>query len=612
MNHRAIDPLAGLATAFLLGQGAIANLWLIVALDHRFSSQVIWLAAGVLFLSGIREIQNQLRTLKTDFSRQWSTIQQSSLIAKCVLGGIVFLALLEGCCALMLAPGGDAESFYMALAKMTAASHRLLPLPGYESFTQIGLQGELHYAALISIAGDPAAKLFAWSTGLAAALIFTMIGKTVGLNFLGQIIALGCLFTSTAFTNLLADGKVDIFGAAMGLAAYYWVLQLQGDREWLPVHLAGLFTGLAVIAKISYLLPFFPSIVLLLNWRLIKSDRNHAAPAPFKTIVGMNAVFALWCLIAAVPHLVKNELLFGEPLAPFISNDTQVLNQTWFADDVTRWILLTYPFSLVFGKYPMQGGTLTPLLPAFAPLGLLSFKNQTEFRLLRVQLVTCALAGVLLWLALRPSVFAPRYFLASLLVLLIPIAGFAETTLIAESKPRWLSFGIVTCLIAALLAGIYNKRILTEIKTNYFYNRVEYCVQPQSLGQMWLRLNQDTAPGERIFLAIYARYWLRPDLIQCASTSAEVQKWLEKESEADRFQYLYQRGFRYCAIDRHAYPVELDFNQAPGNERSYHITPLIDDSRYALVRIDRGDNAELPETFTRQTAPPAWDVLERE
>ena len=72
---------------------------------------------------------------------------------------------------------GDAAAFYMILPKIMANSHELIPVPGYESFMSVGLQGEMHYAALMVLGSADAAQLFEWPTILAGAVIFLAIGS---------------------------------------------------------------------------------------------------------------------------------------------------------------------------------------------------------------------------------------------------------------------------------------------------------------------------------------------------------------------------------------------------------------------------------------------------
>src|SRR2546429_761571 len=57
----------------------------------------------------------------------------------------------------------------------------LVPLPGYETFTQVGLQGELHYATLMLLGSGQAAKFFLWSNCLCIAGMLSAVGKNVDL-----------------------------------------------------------------------------------------------------------------------------------------------------------------------------------------------------------------------------------------------------------------------------------------------------------------------------------------------------------------------------------------------------------------------------------------------
>jgi hypothetical protein len=186
---------------------------------------------------------------------------------------VLLLVLLLGFVTLLPPTGGsDAEAFYLALPKLIAATHRLLPMPGgYEHFTQIGLQGEMHFAALMSVSNYHAAKLFVWPTSLAIGLMVMGLGKLVGLGRQGNYISIAILFTSTAFTNIIWDGKVDLFATAMGLSAYYWALQ----RTSVPgaVKMAGLFTGLALVAKFSFIPTLLPGVMLLV---FLQRNVNHA------------------------------------------------------------------------------------------------------------------------------------------------------------------------------------------------------------------------------------------------------------------------------------------------------------------------------------------------
>lgn len=439
--------LAVLATAFLLGQGVLANVWLLLALPGWFSPQIV---AGLLTLCVLCGVGFAWPTV-VHFARQlWSrlsSLRTEPLPWRILAFLILLLLLLEGVGSLILPPRGDAVAFYMALPKVMAASHRLVPLPGYEASSQIGLQGEMHFAALMSLGSPQAAKLFVWPTSLAIAMMLLAIGAKVGLGLRGKWIALAALFSSTAFTYLITDGKVDLFATAMGMAAFYWALQTGERKGALALRLTGLFTGLAVIAKFSYLAPLLPGILLLVVWQRAISSEERSVGASLISLAMATLSLGFWMVLPVIPHLLKNGVLFGEPLAPFLSSGGQSwLSQTWYTPEITGYIVLTYPLALVFGRYPMQYGNLSPLILAFAPLAFLLPRPRSIAGSRLVQITLAAAMGVVIWVILCPSILAPRYILSPLLMFIPLAARSAEYVTQLETKPRWLSAGILICL----------------------------------------------------------------------------------------------------------------------------------------------------------------------
>ena len=357
-----------LATAFILGQGVLASLWLLLALAHRFSPIIVILGtavcvliSAVLLLPRFGDFTKQVRSV-------WSELRADTWAWQ-VVGILTLLLCLAWVTSLGRPIIGDASAFYMALPKVIAASHRLVPLPGYEAFTSIGLQGELHYAALMELGSPDAAQLFAWPTIVAGAAMLLALGRQVGLGRRGQWITLTILFTSSAVYMLSGDGKTDLFAAAFGLAAYYWILQIRCGSQRLASWLTGLFCGFAIVAKFSYIPVMASGMALLLIWEfrenLLDSDQRKKNITAFLT-VGFQIFAGL--LIAITPHLIQNALLYHNPIAPF---GTGNVSETWFGPITTHRLLLTYPLALTFGSYWAQYGDLSPLLLAFLPLALL-------------------------------------------------------------------------------------------------------------------------------------------------------------------------------------------------------------------------------------------------
>jgi hypothetical protein len=166
-----------LATAFIFGQGIIASLWLLLALIGWFSPLIVAGISLVCVLGGLF----LSRLLFMAFGRQVLSIWRELGSDSWGWQGIAGLTALL-CLAWVTSIGrpfyGDATAFYMALPKVIAASHRLVPLPGYEGYTNIGLQGELHYSVFMMLNSPDAARLFVWQPF--CMLCFGHVGKSVG------------------------------------------------------------------------------------------------------------------------------------------------------------------------------------------------------------------------------------------------------------------------------------------------------------------------------------------------------------------------------------------------------------------------------------------------
>lgn len=607
-----ISPSAALATAFLLGQGGLATVWLLLALAGWFWPGIV---AGLLTLCVLGGGAFAWPTV-VNFARQFwtalSSLRTESLPWRILVFLTLLLLLVEGVnSARPPTAGSDAEAFYMALPKVIAASHRLVPLRGYETYSQIGLQGEFHYAALMSLGSPQAAKLFVWPTGLAVAMVLVAIGSEAGLGRRGKWIVLAVLYTSTGFTLVITDGKVDLFGAAMGMAAFYWALQTGERHGTSALRLTGLFVGLAVIGKLSYAAALVPGILLLVIWQATTASEKRPMAASLSSLVKPGLAVGFWMMLPFVPHLLKNGILFGEPLAPFLSSGGQSwLDQTWFSPEVTRWIVMTYPLALVFGNYPMQYGNLSPLILAFAPLSFLLPRPRSIVGSRLIRITLAAALGMVIWLVLRPSVLAPRYILAPLLVLIPAVARGAEYVTQLETKPRWLSGGILTALFIIVSSRLSQQTESTITTLLYEAGQYSDCGVSGGFCTVSDAVNREAAPGDRVFLGTYSRYWLRPDLMQCVSGASDSEIYSSQTPEA-AWAWLFELGFRYVILyaPTHAeLPDVLDLTQVPA---WLTVVPLFDQHNYTAFRLESNDPSRQPRMTCRQVNPPAWDVVER-
>jgi hypothetical protein len=455
---------------------------------------------------------------------------------------IVILGFAAG--AVSFPPIGDAEAYYLAYAKVMASSGRLEPMPGmYGPFSTIGIAAELHFAALIILQGVPAAKLFVWPIAIAAGILLCGISERAGAGRKGCLFALAILFSSNTFTNYIFDGKVDLFAAAFGLAALYIVI---GGIGSLRVALLGLFAGAATVAKLSYL-PTLGCAVAVLLWWQCSEGKWCLTQEAMKRLFSVSFQAAGWFLLAWMPQFLKNSILFSAPLAPFIGGEgVNYLSQVWFNPSVTQRIVLTYPLALVFGRYPMQGGGLSLLMVAFLPL-LFFYRKASWKSFGPLSAITVAgIAATIFWVAIRPSVIAPRYFLAPLF-LLIPVIAIAAENAWNRRSSQLVHFAIVSTITLAFVFPVYQMRGALLAIPNLLAGQKQPCIQASEYCAPLLQLNSIADKGDRIYFAGYYSFWLRPDLLQCLNAVDEI---ADLEKSPNLVEALRSSGFHYIAIDR--------------------------------------------------------------
>lgn len=605
-----IPPGTFLATSFLLGEGVLASLWLLVALGgwffpgvvaffiFTFATSALFLGRNI-FLSFAKQIISVWRELRLD-SWGWQFI-----------AGLTVLLCLMWFTSLGRPLTFDATAFYMALPKFIAYTHRLTPLPGYGAFTNIGLQAEMHYAALMSLHSVEAAKLFAWPTIISAGIMLVSMGRIAGMGRRGQWLTLSILFSSTAVIWLSGDGKTDLFGAALGLAAYYWAVQFRFNRSKYTLLLIGLFSGFAFVAKLSNIPVMVPGIVLLVLWGYQEEIKDKKHWASFLiSFAGASLVILGGLILALMPHLIKNSLLFNNIIAPWgSSNMNGLLDQVWYGPETTRWIVLTYPFALVYGSYFSQYANLSPLFLVFLPLALYLPRPRSLLSSPLFIITMTALTGIVVWIILKPSVLAPRYILATLLLLTLLTARSAEHVTLLEKKPRYLTAGIMitTCVtLVSVLLYCLNSVFFPLTTARYLQGQVSECERDyvDIYCQAFTKINEVARQNERVFLYSYQRYWLRGDLLRCVANDFEAVRVKVLSSGDDQWLELYKNGFNYLFFDRYTHPSFLEQLNVKAPPDWVKLSRVFDQSTVIVYRMKFSNPPTDVTPVGCQTHPP--------
>ena len=151
-----LTPVAKTASAFLLGSGLLASVWLLVSLtpDRWFTPWVVTIVVGAALGLGVWDGLPLLRDTARQIGRAVAgAIRQLPWTWKIVVAVTAGLIAYYGLTC-FLPPKGDAAAFYAALPKVIAHQWRLVILPGWRFWTVIGLHGEFH-AAVFHLWGRP-------------------------------------------------------------------------------------------------------------------------------------------------------------------------------------------------------------------------------------------------------------------------------------------------------------------------------------------------------------------------------------------------------------------------------------------------------------------------
>lgn len=608
--------LVAVCTSFLLGQAVLAAVWKLIAVAGFFVIPLVLIISVMVALPGITLVFQLIRPMFSNIKNEIRGWSQEYLLWKFAII-LVFMPITIYAVHTYMPPHPreDALAFYMAYPRLIAATGDLSIFPtGYASFAQIGLKGEFHYAVMMLFGNFRNPELFTWLTALAGVGILIPLADMAGMGRRGKWILVIIAFTSSAYTHLIWNGKVDIFSAALGLAAYYWAFQVQdGNRG--AIRLSGVLTGFAIIAKISYAI-FLPiTVALIIFWRLYLNKRETDTMRHMVSQgIQIGLILAFWGALPALPHMIKNTALFDDPLAPVISLNDDVLeeswfsnediaNQSWFSAETTNRILLFYPIALTFGTYWSQLGQLSPILLAFIPLLLLIRLPNTPERRTLFQISAAALIAMGLWLVSNASVLAPRYMFSPLILWFIPVAFGAEWV-----SQRYHQFKRVIPLVlsATIIIFLFKAETSTRYAFDILLGRRDLCSYEVIWWDGGCRLsrivNAEADEGTRILSMYFYTYWYRPDLTQCSVNSFTI------ADEENMWEDIRDHDVEYVIVDTSThYPMYRSFIDNVPEWAT--LDPFFEESSYLGFRVTLDPLMEAtPRHHCVETSPNIWEV----
>lgn len=602
-----------ISVQFALGSALLASIWQVIALGGFLRPGLTWLVLLLclaFYVPGLPTASKHIFR-RQEFWRDANTNWILGALTLCVLGVSVWFGIL----AFVRPPFGDADAFYFVYPKIIAATGELALMPGnYRDFSSNGLSGELHFSALMAIGTPEGAKLFAWVTGMGLLFQLRNITKVVGGGTFAQVAASAMLVTSTTFSDYLSDGKVDLFAACTAMAATLCLLNIRESKPaYINIILAGFLTGISIAAKFSYIVAFLPAVLLLLWFHVTKGSGTESNSSQ-ETIFKKLALFCFAAFIGLLPHLLKNYYLFGQPLAPFVGMTQNWADQNWFSVSDTAWIVATYPFALVFGQYPMQGGNISIIWLAALPLILLMRRPRGLHEILQNPLgplSASACVGLLCWLLVKPSVFAPRYLLATLVMLMPLPAIAAERVLRYESRPRAVLYGFVLLVGITLIAqptippaGVWS--LLPGKVFNHIKNERPACgLAISSYCSGFALLNATARKGERTFVAGYYTYFLRTDQLQCINQENDF-ALLNRTTPSEIWTALFDNGFTHIAVQKATHGQYLERLNPRETPSWLKVTEELAGSDMPIYRLESLESERRPRIVCASDGRRSW------
>jgi hypothetical protein len=552
---------------FVMGQGILGVVWLILSLAGILHAGLIWIVCTLGWILGT-VILLAFRSQAIQAARQLWRGFLSCLHAQSwylwVGMSVAALALLRGLIALLPTGSGDAITEYLPVAKAIAFSHTLEFQPFVVANNGLlPLQVELHWAALFAISNETAVAVWDYLCALSFLAGIGLLGWSLTSSRRVVILIVLILLSTPGFYDLMGSGKPGNAFSQYTIAAFLWLvfLPVLGRPS---VLLAGLCAGWAMAGGYQNVivppaLMVFAVMLVHSSWRASPLD---IAVKPSKRFwVTTILVGGIAAASAGLPMLVKNWILVGCPLAPVFGCQqmywTAIVREGLADLNLSVIDLFFYPFVWTFADRDDMLGHISPLFLGFLPFLVGARRSPLVRPTLMVGVA--GLVSMSTWLLfIKPLILSTPYFIAPLGLLALPLSTSVvavEPEFRHDRGVRWLVRGAIVIVLFFLLfqsrAVVYAARYIASIDSR----AVRYESMPEASYDVATWMNAHVEPGSRVGLANFSiyRYFVDPDIL-VNSESAEERQWLwehrDRLSPSDLRDFYARHGFTYVVVPK--------------------------------------------------------------
>jgi len=552
-----------IGSAFLIGSGLFSFIFLTLAGLYKLTPTfVVAIMLGGAIL-GFPSFTKLFKTRLADHS--FDLFEEAKNSERLIFGlsiSILLLSLIYSSSRLSY----DSVALYFSDAKITAMTHHIQFFLN-DSFIASSFHTGIQYAAVSQLFGDQAARLYSWVNGLVIIIFTLALGEIVGLSKQARRILLVLLLTTTAFTDLLGDGKIDLATTAPAIAAIYWMVANGVKARKSSFFLTGFLAGFAIISRPfnAFLLGVFFVLFYLQQVYFSRKEEGfnlgHLFTRFFWLITAITGLLLF--------HLAVNWMILGDPLAP-LSNASKLNASVWqwsFNPDEIWVFRALYPFVVTFLNSPQSLGTISPLFIGFLPgIFIKDIRGKFSSQKPLINLTVIAIITLFLWIMFFFTVVEIRYVFFLWLILFIPLALIAENLLSLKDNTG----KIMELMLIIVLLFVNFRIVYISIDT---YSPLDKQGNPHCYDYLFCDylkpISDNAAQGERVLTLNAYRYYLRSDLFACSTRADEYVSIRNASLNGPNFfwEEVYRQGYTYIAYEknysvRHLY---MDFVPNPNN-----------------------------------------------
>ncbi len=594
-------------TAFLIGEILFSLICLTVISLYRLTPLFVAITISLGFLAGLPAFKAFIAHLPPRSSLFTGFEMSERIILGLILIGLAFGLLLSS-----TRLGYDATADYFSHAKIMAVSQLPIFFHPKHSFVVSTFHPGILFTVLIQLFGDQSARMLPWVNGIAILLMGLALGQELGLTPRAQLWFLTLMVTSTAFMDLLGDGKIELISTAPILAAVYWMLRSLENPSKDTFAVTGLLAGFALISRPYNI--FLVSLFMALFMISQAFVQYRAGRFDFKYFMRS----MLWVIpplfVLGMFHLFQNWIWLKNPIAPLIyAKELDSSDWAWQLDpaNLTLYRLL-YPLTLTYINSAQSLGNISPLFVGFLPFLLVKRVREN----LRISprlgwLSLVAVLTLLFWITLTFTVVEIRYVLFLWVILFLAIAQILES---ATQHVGILIRPLLVSLVIIFLAVMSIRTSIIALSTYFPLDDTRRCLD-NNLCTFLDTLNQPALPGDRVLVLHAYRYYLRPDLFACSSRADEYPalEVLARQNSPDFWVEVYRQGYRFIIFEEHLSERRYNFGKLPSPDiapdwiyiKVLYSTPSANQKIYQLETLNP---PIVPEISCVQNSAGIWQL----